>query len=173
MTGRGAAAPPLRLATTLAIVIVALGSAPPIAAQATTVTLQGTITGSDGSAPDGEGGTVAGDPLHLTTGSLPPDLPRYSAGGTDPSPGYVVFAAGRYGLVIDNTGRVVWYRHFPDGAGLNFMAQPTGRYVRRPPDAGARRYGALGRARCVRQRHAHAELRVRPAVTPARHHPRG
>jgi len=81
----------------------------------------------------GEGGTVAGDPLHLTTGSLPPDLPRYSAGGTDPSPGYVVFAAGRYGLVIDNTGRVVWYRHFPDGAGLNFMAQPTGRYVLRPP----------------------------------------
>src|SRR5687767_8181154 len=58
----------------------------------------------------GEGGTVAGDPLVLTTGSLPPDLPRYSAGGTDPSPGYVVFAAGRYGLVIDNAGRVVWYR---------------------------------------------------------------
>jgi hypothetical protein len=81
----------------------------------------------------GEGGTVAGAPLYLTTGSIPPDLPQYSAGGADPSPGYVVFAAGRYGLVIDNTGRVVWYRHFPDGAGLNFMAQPTGRYVLRPP----------------------------------------
>ena len=53
MTGRGPAAPPLRLAATLAIAIVALGSAPPIAAQATTVTLQGTITGSDGGAPDG------------------------------------------------------------------------------------------------------------------------
>jgi hypothetical protein len=81
----------------------------------------------------GEGGTVAGHPLFLTTGSLPADLPRYTAAGTDPSPGYVVFAAGRYGVVIDNSGRVVWYRHFPDGAGLNFMAQPTGRYVLRPP----------------------------------------
>jgi hypothetical protein len=80
----------------------------------------------------GPGGTVTGDDLELTTGSLPVDLPRYSAGGTDPSPGYVVFAAGLYGLVIDNTGRVVWYHRFANGVGLNFMAQPTGRYVARP-----------------------------------------
>ena len=86
----------------------------------------------------GKGGTVVGDPLDLRTGSLPPDLPRYSASGSDPSPGYVVFAAGRYAVVIDNTGRIVWYRHFPNGVGLNFMAQPTGRYVLRPstPEAG-------------------------------------
>jgi hypothetical protein len=81
----------------------------------------------------GEGGIVVGNPLDLTTGPLPSDLPRYLASGPDPSPGYVVFAAGRYGVVIDNTGRVVWYRHFPNGPGLNFMAQPTGRYVLRPP----------------------------------------
>jgi hypothetical protein len=43
-----------------------------------------------------------------------------------------------YGIVIDNTGRVVWYHRFPTGAGLNFMAQPNGRYVARPatPPAG-------------------------------------
>jgi hypothetical protein len=35
-------------------------------------------------------------------------------------------------MVIDNSGRVVWYRRFPDGAGLNFAAQPNGRYVVRP-----------------------------------------
>jgi hypothetical protein len=35
--------------------------------------------------------------------------------------------------VIDNTGRVVWYRRFPNGPGLSFMAQPNGRYVARPP----------------------------------------
>ena len=81
----------------------------------------------------GPGGVATSDALAFTTGALPPDLPRYNAGGSDPSPGYVVFAAGPYGLVIDNTGRVVWYRRFPDGAGLAFMAQPTGRYMLRPP----------------------------------------
>ena len=80
----------------------------------------------------GAGGTVTGEPLELSTGSLPSDLPVYTAQGEDPSPGYVVFAAGPYGLVIDNTGRVVWYRRFPNGPGLNFMAQPNGRYVARP-----------------------------------------
>ena len=79
----------------------------------------------------GPGGAVIGETLEITTGSLPADLPRYTASGSDPSPGYVVFAAGLYGVVIDNTGRVVWY-HQLSGPSLNFMAQPTGRYVARP-----------------------------------------
>ncbi|MEX0691265.1 MAG: hypothetical protein WD043_05430 [Gemmatimonadales bacterium] len=80
-------------------------------------------------------GDALGDTLTFVSGALPDDLPQYTAGGPDPSPGYVVFAAGKYGLVIDNTGRIVWYRRFPDplGPGLNFQAQPTGRYVARPP----------------------------------------
>lgn len=81
----------------------------------------------------GPGGIVLGDELELITGSLPTDLPSYTASGLDPSPGYVVFAAGTYGIVIDNTGRVVWYHRFPHGAGLSFMAQPSGHYVARPP----------------------------------------
>ncbi|MBW8839053.1 MAG: aryl-sulfate sulfotransferase [Gemmatimonadetes bacterium] len=81
----------------------------------------------------GMGGATLGESLNFVTGALPTDLPRFIAGGSNPAPGYVVFAAGRYGLVIDNTGRVVWYRKFENGAGLNFMAQPTGRYVVRPP----------------------------------------
>lgn len=81
----------------------------------------------------GRGGTVVGDALEITTGSLPSDLPHYTARGPDPSPGYVAFAAGMYGIVIDNTGRVVWYHRFPNGPGLTFMAQPSGRYVARPP----------------------------------------
>ena len=80
----------------------------------------------------GSGGTVLGDAIDFTTGALPSDLPHYTASGPDPSPGYVVFAAGMYGLVIDNTGRVVWYQRFPNGPGLSFMAQPNGRYVARP-----------------------------------------
>ena len=81
----------------------------------------------------GAGGETLGESLDFTTDTLPSDLPRYTATGTDPSPGYVVFAAGVFGLVIDNTGRVVWYRRFPNkGPGLNFIAQPNGRFAARP-----------------------------------------
>ena len=44
----------------------------------------------------------------------------------------MVFAAGSYGLAIDNTGRVVWYTRFDGGPGLNFQAQANGRYIARP-----------------------------------------
>ena len=79
----------------------------------------------------GAGGRVIGEPIELTTPPLPSDVPRFTTIGSDPTPGYVVFAAGLYGLVIDNSGRVVWYHRFPIGLGLNFSAQPAGRYVAR------------------------------------------
>ena len=79
----------------------------------------------------GGGGTVIGDAIAFETGTLPSDLPHYAASGDDPAPGYVVLAAGMYGLAIDNTGRVVWYHRFPNGPWLNFMAEPNGRYVAR------------------------------------------
>jgi hypothetical protein len=87
----------------------------------------------------GAGGTVASELLRATTGSLPEDLPSFQARGTAPSPGYVLFSLGGYGLVIDNTGRVVWYLRFGEGPSLNFQAQPNGRYVARPftPDPSA------------------------------------
>ena len=78
---------------------------------------------------------VPGGLMGFTTDPLPSDLPHYVASGTDPSPGYVAFSAGMYGLVIDNTGRVVWYRRFTGGPGLNFQPQANGRYVARPPTA--------------------------------------
>jgi hypothetical protein len=83
----------------------------------------------------GSGAIVFGNELPFTTGVLPADLPSFVAGGTDPLPGFVAVASGtgKYAVVIDDTGRVVWYRYFPQGAGLNFMAQPTGHYVLRPP----------------------------------------
>lgn len=80
----------------------------------------------------GDAGIVSSEPLHITTGSLPEDLPRFVASGPAPSPGYVLFSAGMYGIVIDNTGRVVWYARFDLGPSLNFQAQPNGRYVARP-----------------------------------------
>ena len=68
--------------------------------------------------------------MELTTGDLPEDVPRYSR-WVGPEPGYIVFAVGTYGVVIDNTGRVVWYHRFPNGLGLSFAAKPKGRYVAR------------------------------------------
>jgi hypothetical protein len=76
---------------------------------------------------------AVGEMLSFETGPLPADLPAYTASGRGASPGYVVFAAGNYGLAIDNTGRVVWYRRFPNGPGLNFQPQPNGRFAARPP----------------------------------------
>jgi hypothetical protein len=80
-------------------------------------------------------GTSTSELMTFVTGALPADLPAYSTLSVAPSPGFVVFAAGSYGLVIDNGGRVVWYRRFPNGPGLNFQAQPDGRYAARPPAA--------------------------------------
>jgi hypothetical protein len=96
----------------------------------------------------GKGGTVSSEPLQITTGSLPADLPQYRAGGPAPSPGYVLFSTGTYGVVIDNTGRVVWYVRFGDQPSLNFQAQPNGRYVARPftpdPSDGVLEFDPLG-----------------------------
>lgn len=86
----------------------------------------------------GAGAPAHGDTLELTTGLLPSDLPSFTAAGTDPSPGFVAFAIGTYGVVIDNTGRVVWYRQLPGGMTLNFQPQATGTYFSQPvtPAAG-------------------------------------
>lgn len=80
-------------------------------------------------------GETTGAVLPFTTGVLPSDLPKYTAAGTDPSPGYIAFAAGNYGVVIDNAGRIIWYHRFPGGPGLNFQPQPNGRYAARPAPA--------------------------------------
>jgi hypothetical protein len=81
----------------------------------------------------GEGGSVSSETLSVTTGSLPDDLPTVHAGGS--AAGYLLFSAGMYGLIIDQSGRIVWYVRFTEGPSLNFQAQPNGRYVARPTSA--------------------------------------
>ena len=83
----------------------------------------------------GPGGRAEGAALPRVTGALPAVLPVIRTVGTDPSPGYVAFASGMYGLVIDNGGRIVWYHRFPNGPGLNFMPLPNGRWAARPAPA--------------------------------------
>lgn len=76
--------------------------------------------------------SLTSDPLTFTTGPLPADLPAYTASGITPLDGYIVFSAMPFGIIIDGTGRVVWYKRFPGtGPSLNFMAQPTGTLVGR------------------------------------------
>ncbi len=77
----------------------------------------------------GPGGDTMSPGLDLTTGALPAGIPTYTAGGTNPTPGYVAFNAASYGIVIDNTGRVVWYHRFGAAAFLNFQPQATGLYA--------------------------------------------
>ena len=80
----------------------------------------------------GPGGMSIGSEYDLVTGALPDDLPAYSAEGSDPSPGFVVFGSGHYGIVIDNSGRVVWYHDFGVAQVLNFMVESSGQYIARP-----------------------------------------
>jgi len=77
-------------------------------------------------------GKASSDVMSIQTGALPSDLPQYTAAGSSPSEGFVVFSAGSYGLAIDNSGRVVWYHRYPNGPGLNFQPQPNGRYAAKP-----------------------------------------
>lgn len=81
------------------------------------------------------GESAEGDTLSFSTGALPADLPAFSAGGANPLPGFVAFSVGSYGIVIDNGGRVVWYRALPGGPSLNFQPQPTGHYFTGPTNA--------------------------------------
>ena len=113
--------------------------------------------------------SASSDTLEFTTGNLPADLPAYQAGGTDPSPGFVAFAANTYGIVIDNTGRVVWYRQLPGGMTLNFQPQPTGRYLTHPVTAAADDADTVGGDRSRRRDHATPGMPERVALPVSRH----
>jgi len=80
----------------------------------------------------GDRDSTTSDVLELTTAALPGDLPHFTAGGAGPDPGFVALAAASYGVVVDNSGRVVWYRHLPDGPTLNFQIVAAGYYASSP-----------------------------------------
>jgi hypothetical protein len=83
----------------------------------------------------GNGHSVAAAVDSFATDSLPADVPAFVASGADPSAGFVVFATQYHGVVIDNTGRVVWYKRFESGAGLGFMPTGVGTFVAKPVTA--------------------------------------
>lgn len=82
--------------------------------------------------------TATGDPLALRTGSIPDNVPSFEASspGT-PEPGYTLISptslpSGWHEpstvVIVDATGRVVWYREVPRMA-LDFQLQPNGHFT--------------------------------------------
>jgi len=75
-------------------------------------------------------------PFSFSTQKLPDDLPRLSVlSSRSPADGFVMlgftgseFANKFYALIIDNGGRVVWYRRFPSAI-ADFQKQANGRYT--------------------------------------------
>ena len=63
------------------------------------------------------------------TDTLPDWIPAIGAQGTDTTPGFVALSLPDGPVIVDNTGRVVWYKHKPDGTINNFQAHPNGRYT--------------------------------------------
>lgn len=74
--------------------------------------------------------------FEIVTDSLPHNLPRLSvAVNAGPTPGYVMLVGPstddlqkHYAYIIDNTGRIVWYRAFTSSM-LDFQKQPDGSYT--------------------------------------------
>jgi hypothetical protein len=73
--------------------------------------------------------TVVVDTAEFRSGSLPDWIPVLGTAGKDTTPGFVIFSHRQGALIIDNTGKVVWYRSFSEGSMLNMQAQPSGRYT--------------------------------------------
>ncbi|MDZ7360429.1 MAG: aryl-sulfate sulfotransferase [candidate division KSB1 bacterium] len=75
-------------------------------------------------------------PFSFNTQKLPDDLPRLSVlSSRSPADDFVLlgftgseFANKFYALILDNSGRVVWYRRFPSAI-ADFQKQANGRYT--------------------------------------------
>ncbi|MGB5674452.1 MAG: aryl-sulfate sulfotransferase [Gemmatimonadota bacterium] len=96
------------------------------------------------------------DTLLYTTGPLPDWLPSIAPVGADPAPGFLVLSAPGGPVIIDNTGRVVWYVTAPDPVLSSFQAHPDGSYTLLGRDTEVQEFGVLdelgnevGRMACV------------------------
>jgi hypothetical protein len=73
---------------------------------------------------------IAGvDTSGFQTDTLPDWIPAIGAQGSDTTPGFVALSLPGGPVIVDNTGRVVWYKHVSDGTVNNFQAHPNGRYT--------------------------------------------
>ncbi len=83
----------------------------------------------------GQDGTIVqSDPVPFQTGSLPNGIPSFvvlQSGAVQPGytmVGWLLNSGGNPALIVDQTGRVVWYRENPRGIS-DFQKQPNGTYT--------------------------------------------
>ncbi len=69
------------------------------------------------------------DSLPFTSGSLPAWIPVIGTLGTSAEAGYLALSLPDGAVTVDNTGRVVWYHHSPNGTLNSFQAHPIGSYT--------------------------------------------
>jgi hypothetical protein len=69
------------------------------------------------------------DSLVFTTGSLPGWIPAIGSLGTSSQAGYVALSLPDGAVTVDNSGKVVWYHHSPNGVLNSFQAHPAGVYT--------------------------------------------
>lgn len=74
------------------------------------------------------GTALAVDTAAFNSGSLPAWIPALGVIGTDTTPGYLTLSLPSGPIIIDNTGKVVWYRDFPGGVLNSFQAHLNGTY---------------------------------------------
>lgn len=77
----------------------------------------------------GDSLVMVADTGTFTSGTLPAWVPPAVAVGTDTTPGYLALSYPDGPVIVDNTGTVVWYRHFPNGVLNSFQAHADGRYT--------------------------------------------
>lgn len=69
------------------------------------------------------------DTALFTTGPLPAWIPPAVAVGSDTTAGLLALSYPDGPVIIDNTGRAVWYLFFPNGVLNSFQAHDNGRYT--------------------------------------------
>ena len=112
-------------------------------------------------------GELSVETLPFTAGALPDWLPAVTPVGTDTTPGFLTLSIPDGPVIIDNAGRVVWYRYDPDITLVNFQAHPAGIYTSYGLTNDVRAYRVLdelgretGRIRCVEYETRPHEIRV-------------
>jgi len=73
--------------------------------------------------------TEAFDTTDFTSGALPAWVPQAGVQGSDTTPGFLALSYPEGPVIIDNSGKVVWYRFFPNGVLNSFQAHGDGRYT--------------------------------------------
>ncbi|MBK7786272.1 MAG: aryl-sulfate sulfotransferase [Gemmatimonadetes bacterium] len=69
------------------------------------------------------------DTLGFASGSLPAWVPVVGTIGTETLPGYLLLSLPNGPVIIDNAGKVVWYRFRPGGVLGSWTGQPDGSYT--------------------------------------------